>query len=68
VHDRFGDVFIDSERGRALPVDGVVTKVRGDRVVVEDRFRRSRLAVVYESGLRSIVDLRNGCGSLPLRP
>jgi hypothetical protein len=63
VKDRFGDVFIDSERQRAFGIDGCTARVTGDRVVIDDRFDRPALVAVYADGRRRMA--RRG-RSLPL--
>ena len=68
ILDRFGDVFIDDLRGRALPIDGVVARVRGRNVSLEDRYARDSLAVVYASGRKVSVALERGRATVPLAP
>jgi len=66
VRDRFGDLYVDSRRGRALSLDGVVADVRSGRVTIEDLYGRDRLLAVYADGTRCFVSLRGARGSLPL--
>jgi hypothetical protein len=62
VRDRFGDVYIDGARRRAFSIDGAHVEVRGERVLVTDRYQRPELEVVYASGKRRI--LKRGSRSL----
>jgi hypothetical protein len=68
VRDRFGDLYVDSARGRALPIDGLVSEVRGRRVLLEDGYRRGEVTAVYADGQRRAVAMKDGRGVLPLFP
>lgn len=50
VRDLYGDVFIDSKRLNAFGIDGCSAIYDGEIVTVQDRYNRSELRVVYDSG------------------
>jgi hypothetical protein len=64
VRDGFGDLYVDAPRAQAFGVDGVTVEVRGDRVLVEDRFGRAEVLAVYADGTRRVVPLSQGRGEV----
>jgi len=68
IHDRYGDVYIDTSRVRAFGIDGCEASTRGNRVLIRDRFGRDRLTVMYDDGTRRVIRMSDGRAELPLRP
>jgi hypothetical protein len=72
VRDRYGDLYIDTERRAAFGIDGCDARIVSDDasglVEVHDRYDRATLAAVYANGERRTVALTNGRGQVPLAP
>ena len=68
IHDLYGDVSIDTPRARAFGIDGCEATVRGNQVLIQDRFGRDRLTVMYDDGTQRVIRLSDGRAGLPLRP
>lgn len=66
VRDRFGDVYVDSDRKKAFAVDGCDVSVTGSTVTIRDRYARPSLLVRYVSGAQRTVPLSNRRGVTPL--
>lgn len=66
LRDRYGELYLDKERGRLLPVEGVFVTTKDGTAKVEDPYGRESLAVVDSTGRRRTLKLRGGRGSIRL--
>jgi hypothetical protein len=69
VRDLYGDLFIDSERGRAFGIDGCIAETTAGKVLVKDRYGRKSLRAVYSGGSSLAIQLdATGEAKIPLIP
>lgn len=65
VRRRYGDVYLDTRRERALPIDGVRATLRRGRVLIEDPYLRDEVLVMRDE-VAERVKLRSGRGTSSL--